>query len=76
MLIDSGIGYYTNELCVLASCAVDLRQLLNICHSHSIIVDLNFNAQKSFCFAFTLKLFKLSLTLLHINSISISYVDI
>ena len=42
---------------------------------HSIIVDLNFNAKKSFCFAFTPKLFKLSLPYLHINNIPISYVD-
>ena len=31
--------------------------------------------KKSFCFAFTPRLFKLSLPLLHINNILISYVD-
>ena len=35
----------------------------------------NFNAKKSFCFAFTPRLFKFSLPYLHINNIPISYVD-
>ena len=34
-----------------------LQELLNICHSYSITVDVNFNALKSFCVAFTPKLF-------------------
>ena len=53
-----------------------LQELLNICHNYNIIVDLNFNAKKSFCFAFTPNLFKLSLLpFLHINNIPILYVD-
>ena len=64
MLSDSGMGcyvdnvcvnhvFYADDLCLMASCAIALQQLLNICHRYSIIVDLNFNALKSFCFAFT-----------------------
>ena len=45
------------------------------CRRHSIIVGLNFNAKKSFCFAFTPRLFKLALPFLHIKTIPISYVD-
>ena len=85
MLIRSGVGcyidnvcikhvYYTDDLCLMAPCAIALQELLNICQNYSIIVDLNFNAKKSFCFAFTPRLFKLSLPYLHIN-IPISYVD-
>ena len=86
MLIRSGVGcyidnvcvnhvFYADDLCLMAPCAIALQELLNICHSYSIIVDLNFNAKKSFCFAFTPRLFKLSLPYLHINNIPISYVD-
>ena len=80
MLIRSGVGcyidnvcvkhvFYADVLCLMASCALALQELLNICHSYSIIVDLNFNAIKSFCFAFTPRLFKLSLPYFHINNI-------
>ena len=67
--------FYADDLCLMAPCAIALQELLNICHSYSIIVDLNFNAKKSFCFAFTPRLFKFSLPDLHINNIPISYVD-
>ena len=39
------------------------------------MLAVNFNAKKSFCFALTPRLFKLSLPYLHINNIPISYVD-
>ena len=63
--------FYADDLCLMAPCAIALQQVLNTSHSYSIIADLNFNAQKSFCFAFTPRLFKLSLPLLHINNILI-----
>ena len=88
MLIRSGVGcyidnvglcvndvFYADDLCLMAPCAMALQELLNICHNYSIIVDLKFNAKKSLCFAFTPRLFKLSLPYLHINNIPISYVD-
>ena len=40
----------------MAPCAIALQELLNICHSYSITEDVNFNALKSICVAFTLKL--------------------
>ena len=60
MLIRSGIGcyidnvcvnhvFYADDLCLMAPCALALQELLNICYNYSIIVDLNFNAKKSFC---------------------------
>ena len=70
MLIRNAVGCYIDNVCALA-----LRELLNICHNYSIIVNLNFNAKSNFCFAFTSRLFKLSLLYLHINNILISYVD-
>ena len=81
MLIRSGVGCYIDNVCVNHVfyaddlCAIALQELLNICHSYSIIVDLNFNPKKSVCFAFTPRLFKLSLPYLQINNIPISYVD-
>ena len=59
MLIRSGVDccidnvcvnhvFYADDLCLMAPCAIALQELLNICHSYSIIVDLNFNAKKSF----------------------------
>ena len=70
MLNDSGIGcyvdnvyvnhvFYADDLCLMVPCAIALQQLLNICHRYSIIVDLNLNALKSFCFAFTPKPYKI-----------------
>ena len=41
--------FYADDLCLMAPCAIALQELLNMCHSYSIIVDLNFNAKKSFC---------------------------
>ena len=46
-----------------------------ICHGYSITVDVNFNALKSFCVAFTPKLFKLRFTELNINAALIPYTD-
>ena len=36
-------------------------------------IDLNFNATKSYCVAFALKLYKLALPSLHINYLPISH---
>ena len=69
LLINSGIGcfidnvcfnhvFYADDLCLMAPCAITLQELLNICHSYSISVDVNFNPLKSFCIGFTPKLFK------------------
>ena len=80
LLFNSGIGcfldkvcfkhvFYADDLCLMAPCAIALQELLNMCHSYSITVDVNFNALKSFCVAFTPKLFKLRFTELNINLI-------
>ena len=67
-----GHVFYTDNLCLRA---IALQELLNMCHNemYSIIVDSNFNVKKSFCFAFTPRLFKLSLPYLLINNISTLY---
>ena len=59
----------------MAPCAIALQELLHICHNYSISVDVNFNALKSFCIAFTPKPFKLSLPQVTINSAHIPYTD-
>ena len=69
MLIRSGVDCYIDNVCInhvfyaddlylIAPCAIALHELVNICHNYSIIVDLNFNAEKSFCIALTPRLFK------------------
>ena len=51
LLISSGIGcfldkvcfnhiFYADDLCLMAPCAIKLQELLNICHSYSITVDI------------------------------------
>ena len=83
LLISSGIGCFLDKVCfnheddfcLMAPCAIALQELLNICHSYSITVDVNFNALKSFCVAFTPKLFKLQFPVLNINAALISYTD-
>ena len=86
ILISSGVGcflnnvcfnhvFYADDLCLMAPCAIALQELLNICHRYSITADLNFNALKSFCVAFTPKSFKLSFPKLYINTALIPYTD-
>ena len=59
--------FYADDLCLMAPCAIALQKLLNICHRYSITADLNFNALKSFCVAFTPKSFKLYFSKLYIK---------
>ena len=77
LLINSGIGcfidnvcfnhvFYADALCLMAPWAIALQELLNICHSYSISVGVNFNPLKSFCIGFTPKHFKLSLQKINI----------
>ena len=86
LLSQSGIGYhidnlcinhvfYADDLCLMALCAIALQELINLCYEYSIGIDMNFNALKSYCIAFTPKLYKLTLPSLHINYLPISYTD-
>ena len=59
---------YADDFCLMAPYAVALQEILNICHSYSISVDVNFNPLKSFCISFIPKLFKWSLPKININS--------
>ena len=56
-------------------CAIALQELINACYQYSNEIDLNFNATKSFCVAFTPKHYKLSLPSLFMNSLLILYAD-
>ena len=59
----------------MAPCAIALQELTDLCYEYSVDIDLNFNATKSYCVAFTPKLYKLALPSLHINHLPISYTD-
>ena len=59
----------------MAPCSIVLQELLSICYRYSVEVNLNFNATKSFCVAFTSKHYKLSLPPLFMNSLPIMYTD-
>ena len=59
----------------MTSCAIALQELINLCYEYSFGIDMNFNALKSYCVAFTPILYKLTLPSLHINSLPISYTD-
>ena len=67
--------FYADDLRLIAPCAIALQELINLSYDYSIEIDMNFNALKSYCIAFTPKLYKLTLPSLHINSLSISYTD-
>ena len=56
-------------------CTIALQELINVCYQYSNASDLNFNATKSFCVAFTPKFFKLLLPSLFMNSLPILYAD-
>ena len=56
-------------------CALSLRELINVCYQYSKEIDLNFNATKSFCVAFTPKHYKLFLPALFMNALPILYAD-
>ena len=54
--------FYADDLCLIA-----FQELINLRYEYRIGVDMNFNALKSYCIAFTLKLHNLTLPSLHIN---------
>ena len=67
--------FYADGLCLMALCAIALQELINVCYQYSKEIDLNFNATKSFCVAFTPKHYILVLPSLFMNSLPILYAD-
>ena len=67
--------FYAGDVCLMAPCAIALQELINVCYQFSNEIDLNFNASKSFCVAFTPKHYKLLLPSLFMNSLPILYDD-
>ena len=65
----------TTDLCLMALCAIALQELINVCYQYSNEMDLNFNATKYFCVAFTPKHYKLLLPSLFMISLPILYAD-
>ena len=69
ILPESGIGchiedlcinhvFYADDLCLIAPFAIALQELIGLCYEYSVDIDLNFNATKCYCVAFTPKLYK------------------
>ena len=82
-LCESGIGchiddlcinhvFYADDLCLMAPCAIVLQELTQVYYQHNVEIYLNFNSTKSYCVAFTPKLYKLALPSLHIYHLPIS----
>ena len=59
----------------MAPCAIALQELINVCYYYSSEINLNFNATKSFCLAFTPKYYKLLFPSFFMNSLPILYAD-
>ena len=59
----------------MALCAIAVQELINVYCQYINEIDLNFNATKSFNFAFTPKHYKLLLPSLFMNSLPILYAD-
>ena len=59
----------------MVPCVIALQELINVCYQYSNKIDLNFNATKSFCVAFTPKHYKLLLLSPFMNSLPILYAD-
>ena len=53
--------FHADDLCIVAPCAIALQELIGLCYEYSVDIDLIFNATKSYCVAFTPKLYKLAL---------------
>ena len=47
--------FYADDLCLMAPCAIALQELIGLCYEYSVDIDLNVNATKSYCVAFTAK---------------------
>ena len=84
LLISSSIGCFLDKVCfnhVFYSDDLSYSAMRNCtsrftyCHSYSMTVDVNFNALKSFCIAFTPKLLKLRFPELNIKGALIPYTD-
>ena len=63
--------FYADDLCLMPPFAIALQELINVCYQYSNAIDVNFNATKFFCVAFTPKHYKLLLPSLFMNSLSI-----
>ena len=44
--------FYTDDLCLLAPCAIVLQELLDICHEYGVEHNVIYNPLKSVCIVF------------------------
>ena len=67
---------YFMPMILVAPCAIALQEQIGLCYKYSVDIDLNFNVTKSYCVAFTPKLYKLALPSLHtVLTICISHIQ-
>ena len=66
--------FYVDNLCRM-NCAIALQELINICCLHSIEIDLNCNATKSYCMIFTTRNYKRFIPPLYLNKLPVLYTD-
>ena len=75
LLLNTGrIGCHIDDVCINHVFYADdlcLQELINVCYQYSNEINLNFNATKSFCVAFTPNHYKLLLPSLFMNSLPI-----
>ena len=63
--------FYADDLCLMAPCAIALKEFINICCLYSIEIDLNFNATKSYCMIFTPGNYKRFIPPLYLNKLPV-----
>ena len=67
--------FYANDFCLMVPCAIALPELIHYCCLHSIKIDLNFNATKSYCMIFIPRNYKRFIPQLYLNKLPVLYTD-
>ena len=65
--------FYTDDLCLLAPCAIALQKLLDICHEYGVEHDVIYNPLRSVCIVFKPDRFSLKCPLVHLGSNVLEY---
>ena len=64
---------YADDLCLLATCAIALQKLLDICHEYGVEHDVIYNPLKSVCMVFKPDRFSLKCPLVHLGNNVLEY---
>ena len=66
---------YADDICLMVPSPAALQELINICYNFSVQNNLSFNSSNSYCMVFKPKSYKLSCSLLYMDSYVLKYVD-